>query len=150
MRSLLDHNPAAMPIQFTTTHRVQFSETDLAGVVHFSNFFRWMEEVEHAYFRSVGSSVATLSDEAHIGWPRVSATCDFLAPVRFEDEVQLVLRIVKLGEKSLNYEVEFLSGGKRIALGKITSVCCQITPQGMKSIPIPPALRQRLETGPAQ
>ena len=139
-----------MPIQFTTTHRVQFSETDLAGVVHFSNFFRWMEEVEHAYFRSVGSSVATLSDEAHIGWPRVSATCEFLAPVRFEDEVQLVFRIVRLGEKSLNYEVEFLSGGQRVALGKTTSVCCQITPQGMKSIPIPAELRQRLETGSAQ
>jgi YbgC/YbaW family acyl-CoA thioester hydrolase len=140
-----------MPTEFTATHRVQFSETDMAGVVHFSNFFRWMEEVEHAWFRSVGLSVAMLSDEAHVGWPRVSASCDFFAPVRFEEEVQLVLRIVKLGKKSLNYEVEFLSAaGKRIALGKTTSVCCQITPEGMKSIPIPPAIRQKLESGSAQ
>lgn len=139
-----------MPTEFTATHRVQFSETDMAGVVHFSNFFRWMEEVEHAWFRSVGLSVAMLNDEAHVGWPRVSTTCDFFAPVRFEEEVTLILRIVKLGEKSLNYEVEFRSAaGKRIALGKTTSVCCQITPEGMKSIPIPPAIRQKLETANA-
>ena len=133
----------------TVIHRVQFSETDMAGVVHFSNFFRWMEEVEHAWFRSVGLSVAMLSDEAHVGWPRVSATCDFFAPVRFEDEIKLALRIVKLGEKSLNYEVEFSSNGKRVALGKTTSVCCQLTPEGMKSIPIPPAIRQKLDGGTA-
>jgi YbgC/YbaW family acyl-CoA thioester hydrolase len=139
-----------MPSEFSVTHRVQFSETDMAGVVHFSNFFRWMEEVEHAYFRSLGLSVAMLTDEAHLGWPRVSATCDFFAPVRFEDEVKLTLRIVKLGEKSLNYEVEFTSHNKRIALGKTTSVCCQLTPAGMKSIPIPPAIRQKLEAGTAQ
>jgi acyl-CoA thioester hydrolase len=136
-----------MPSEFTVTHRVQFSETDVAGVVHFSNFFRWMEEVEHAYFRSVGLSVAMLNNEAHLGWPRVAATCDFFAPVRFEDEVKLVLRIVKLGEKSLNYEVEFTLAGKRVALGNTTSVCCQVTPEGMKSIPIPPAIRQKLESG---
>src|SRR5688500_16967097 len=136
-----------MPIQFSVTHRVQFSETDMAGVVHFSNFFRWMEEVEHAYFRSLGLSVALLTDETHLGWPRVSATCDFFAPVRFEEEVKLTFRITKLGEKSLNYEVEFSSNNKRIALGKTTSVCCQLTPEGMKSIPIPPAIRQKLESG---
>jgi YbgC/YbaW family acyl-CoA thioester hydrolase len=139
-----------MRTEFTIIHRVQFSETDMAGVVHFSNFFRWMEEVEHAWFRSIGLSVAMLNDEARLGWPRVSASCDFLAPVRFEDEVKLTFRIVKLGEKSLNYEVEFSSSGKRVALGKATSVCCQVTPQGMKSIPIPPAIRQKLKTGAAQ
>src|SRR3954454_11731606 len=99
-----------MPTEFTTRHLVQFSETDMAGVVHFSNYFRWMEEVEHAFFRSVGLSVhpaATDPAAASISWPRVSAACEYLAPARFEDDVTLTLTVSRLGEKSLSYEVDF-------------------------------------------
>jgi acyl-CoA thioester hydrolase len=133
-----------MSIEFSTIHRVQFSETDLAGIMHFSNFFKMMEEVEHAFFRSIGLSVSMQHDDIHIGWPRVSATCDFSGPVRFEDEVQLKMRVVRVGEKSFTYEVEFLTGGKRIALGRITSVCCEVGIGEVKSIAIPDAIRAKL------
>ena len=133
-----------MPSEFSIKRRVQFSETDMAGIMHFANYFRLMEEVEHAFFRSVGLSVSMQHDDIHVGWPRVSASCDFSGPVRFEDEVELRLRVVRLGEKSLNYEVDFLLSGKRVALGKMTSVCCALEPQGMRSIPIPAELRRKL------
>src|SRR5687768_14149492 len=135
-----------MPKEFSTIHRVQFPETDLAGVVHFSNFFRWMEEVEHAFFRSVGLSVSMQHDGMHIGWPRVSAACEYFAPARFEDEVELRMTITKLGEKSMSYEVEFRCDGKKLAVGKTTSVCCQITGEGMKSVAIPGEIRSKLES----
>ncbi len=128
---------------FSITHRVQFSETDLAGIMHFSNFFKMMEEVEHAFFRSVGLSVSMQHDDIHIGWPRVSATCDFSGPVRFEDEVECQMRVGRVGEKSFTYEVEFLVKGKRVALGKTTSVCCAVGKE-MKSIVIPKAIRAKL------
>jgi YbgC/YbaW family acyl-CoA thioester hydrolase len=131
--------------EFSILRRVLFAETDMAGIMHFSNYFRMMEEVEHAFFRSVGLSVAMQHDGMHVGWPRVSTSCDFFGPVRFEQEVELKLRITKLGEKSLSYEVDFLLDGKRMALGKTTSVCCELRPDGtMRSIPIPDALRTRL------
>lgn len=133
-----------MPIEFSIKRRVQFSETDMAGIMHFANYFRMMEEVEHAFFRSVGLSVSMQHDDIHVGWPRVSASCDFSGPVRFEDEIELRLRVVRLGEKSLNYEVDFLLEGKRVALGKMTSVCCALEPNGMRSIPIPAELRKKL------
>jgi YbgC/YbaW family acyl-CoA thioester hydrolase len=133
-----------MPQDFTIKHRVQFSETDMAGIVHFSNYFRLMEEVEHAFFRSIGMSVVMQHDGMHIGWPRVAANCEYFGPARFEDELDLVLRIVRLGEKSLSFEVDFLLAGRRIAQGKITSVCCRIEEGGMKSIAIPEALRAKL------
>ncbi len=116
----------------------------MAGIMHFANYFRMMEEVEHAFFRSVGLSVSMQHDDIHVGWPRVSASCDFSGPVRFEDEIELRLRVVRLGEKSLNYEVDFLLEGKRVALGKMTSVCCALEPNGMRSIPIPAELRKKL------
>ncbi len=116
----------------------------MARVVHFSNLFRWMEEVEHAYFRARGLSVAMQHDGAEIGWPRVSASCEYFAPARFEDEVELRLKITKLGSKSLNYEVDFLKGSELIARGKISAVCCALTPNGMSAIAIPESIKAKL------
>jgi YbgC/YbaW family acyl-CoA thioester hydrolase len=129
---------------FSVTHRVQFSETDMAGIVHFSNFFRWMEEVEHAFFRSVGLSVSMQHDGLHLGWPRVSTACDFFGPVRFEDEVELKLRVTKVGEKSFNYEVDYAVAGRAVARGRTTSVCCVLEGGKMRSVPIPDAIRAKL------
>ena len=136
-----------MPTEFSVTHRVQFSETDMAGIVHFSNFFKWMEEVEHAFFRSVGLSVAMRHDGQHLGWPRVSTGCDFFGPVRFEDEVELKLRVTKVGEKSFNYEVDYAVAGRPVALGRTTSVCCVLEDGKMRSIPIPDLVRAKLTEG---
>src|SRR5215212_4551621 len=129
---------------FSHTRRVQFSETDLAGIVHFSNYFRWMEEVEHAFFRSIGLSVSMQHDGMHVGWPRVSTGCEFFGPIRFEDEVELHMRVTKVGEKSFNYEVDFNVAGRRVALGKMTSVCCALEGGRMRSIAIPATIREKL------
>jgi 4-hydroxybenzoyl-CoA thioesterase/acyl-CoA thioester hydrolase len=133
-----------MPATFHHKRRIQFSETDLAGVVHFANFFRMMEEVEHAFFRSLDLSVVMLHEATEIGWPRVAASCEFFGPLKFEDEVELVLRVTKVGEKSFNYECEFLLGGRRVALGKMTSVCCQMLDGHMQSMRIPEGIRKKL------
>ena len=139
-----------MPAEFSILRTVAFAETDMAGIAHFANYFRWMEEVEHAFFRSVGLSVSMQHDGMHVGWPRVSTACEFFGPVRFEDEVQLRLRVVKLGDKSFSYEVDFVLKGRRMALGKTTSVCCELRPDGtMRSIPIPPSIREKLDPGEA-
>lgn len=129
---------------FSIARRIQFSETDMAGIVHFANFYRMMEEVEHAFFRSVGLSVSMQHDGLHVGWPRVSASCEFFGPLKFEDEVELCMRVVRVGDKSFSYEVDFLVEGRRVALGKTTSVCCSIEDAGMKSIAIPAAIREKL------
>ena len=137
-----------MTPQFSFTRRIQFSDTDMAGIVHFANYFRMMEEVEHAYFRSIGLSVSMQHDGMHIGWPRVSAACEYFGPIRFEDDVELHLRVTKVGEKSFNYEVDFMLAGKRMALGKITSVCCVLERGTMRAIPIPSTLRAKLTATP--
>jgi acyl-CoA thioester hydrolase len=136
-----------MPEPFSITRRVQFAETDMAGIVHFANYFRWMEEVEHALFRSMGLSIAMRRDGIDIGWPRVNVGCEYYAPLRFEDEVQLRLRVTKVGSKSLSYEVDFLLGGKLVALGKSTSVCCRHDNANgtLAAIAIPDDIREKLK-----
>ena len=138
-----------MAAEFSISRRVQFAETDMAGVVHFSNYFRWMEEVEHAFFRAVGLSVVMQHEGREISWPRVNVECEYFGPLRFEDEVQLRLRVMKLGEKSFTYEVDFMKSGKQVALGKVTSVCCAVQPQGgFTAIAIPPEIKEKLTAGP--
>lgn len=69
---------------FTIKRRVQFAETDLAAILHFANYYKFMEEVEHSFWRSVGQSVMTETDGAVISWPRVKTGCEYFAPAHFE------------------------------------------------------------------
>ena len=59
-----------MATGFRYSRRVQFSETDLAGIAHFSAYFRFMEEAEHALWRAAGLSIGAA--ETTGGWPRVA------------------------------------------------------------------------------
>ena len=92
------HEIPSNTIPFNITRRVQFAETDMAGVLHFSNYYRWMEEIEHAFWRSCGLSV--IIDTGEISWPRVKTGCEHYAPARFEDEVLLTLRVINVGDQN--------------------------------------------------
>ena len=130
---------------FQTQKRVEFRDTDTAGIMHFTGFFGWMEEVEHEALRSVGLSVVIPTDDGKISWPRVSANCDFVSPVRFEDNVDIKLRLQKLGEKSAQYNFEISCDERLIATGSLTSVCCLVANQQVESISIPDWIREKLE-----
>lgn len=135
-----------MPREWTVTRRVSFVETDLAGVMHFSNYLRWMEDAEHAFWRSLGRSVHITNGSSPVSWPRASVTCDYLAPVRFEDELELRFRITRIGKRSMQYEVDFRKSDERVALGKTTTVCCTINHGRFESIDIPQDVRDLLES----
>ena len=81
-----------MPTEYVLNRRVQFCETDASGFVHFSWYFKYMVEAEHALWRSVGMGIAPPKPE--FGFPRVNAACDFEAPLKFEDEVEVHIAVV--------------------------------------------------------
>jgi len=135
-----------MAAEFSMSRRIQFAETDMAGVLHFSNYFRLMEEVEHAFWRSLGLTVYMRERDPHLSWPRVSVQCEYFAPLRFEDEVKLHFVVTKIGSKSLHYDVEFLRGEERCARGKATAVCCKTDAGGLfEAMAIPDEIRSRLQ-----
>jgi acyl-CoA thioester hydrolase len=131
--------------EFTMKRRVQFSEIDRAGVLYFGNYYRFMEEAEHAFWRSMGVSVVTEIDGREISWPRVRTSCEYYAPARFEDELELALRVTKVGSRSVGFEVEFTCEGRRIALGRMTVVFCTIGAGKFRPVSIPESLRGILE-----
>ena len=108
-----------MHSEFHTTRRVEFSDTDMAGIVHFSRFFVFMEAAEHAFLRSLGTSVSTEWGGNKIGWPRLEATCTYLSPAVFEDVLDIHLRVIRKGTKSLTYRFDFFRGEMAIASGEL-------------------------------
>ena len=144
-----------MPYEYKAVRRVEFSETDLAGIVHYANFFRYMETAEHAFFRSLGVSIVTTTTDPPVGWPRVHASCDFRQPLRFEDEFEIHLLVAEKKSKALSYLIKFrkLNGPApvEVARGKLTVVCVTRDAHGkMSATTIPAAIAGQIEAAPAE
>ncbi|MEX2114573.1 MAG: thioesterase family protein [Pirellulales bacterium] len=134
-----------MPLQYKTSRRVEFRDTDAAGMAHFSAFFVWMEQAEHELLRYLGLTVHASDDQGLISFPRVAARCDYQRSVRFEDILDIEIEIVRLGQKSVTYECNFSQAGRPVASGQTTSVCCRFDNDGTpKSIPIPTDIAEKL------
>jgi acyl-CoA thioester hydrolase len=130
---------------FRTSRRVEFSDTDAAGIAHFTAFFRWMEQAEHELLRSVALSVFMQMDGQEITWPRVSSKCDFRSMAKFEEVLEMATSIARLGEKSVTWSFHFTIGPRDVASGEITTVCCRVNPDGtLISTSIPPLFLTKL------
>jgi YbgC/YbaW family acyl-CoA thioester hydrolase len=127
--------------------RVEFVETDMAGIVHFSRFYIWMEQLEHEFFRSIGLSIMQqLEDGTVIGWPRVSAQCRFESPARYDELITARLTIQRIGVKSLTFDVVFRRGERVLARGSMKTVCCRLRPgHELESLEIPALYLERIQ-----
>jgi YbgC/YbaW family acyl-CoA thioester hydrolase len=141
-----------MPPQFTYTRRVQFSDTDMAGIVHFANFYRFMEEAEHEMFRSLGIRIVEEQpDGTVVGWPRVRCSCSFEAPAYYDDLVEVDVTITRVGVKSLTMSFVFRRGATRLAAGDLKTVFCRFKAAGeFESIAIPAKYADRLVEAPPE
>ena len=142
-----------MPYEFIATRRVEFSDTDMAGIMHYSNFFRFMETAEHGFYRSLGFSVVDSNLNPRVGWPRVHAECDYKKPLRFEDVVEIHLLVIEKRAKAIRFQFRFrkINGesSEEVARGALTVVCVTHAPDGsMKSAPIPPEIGVKIEVAP--
>jgi len=116
-----------MAAPFRTERRVEFRDTDAAGLVHFTAFFHWMESAEHALWREIGVElIAHEPGGGIVSWPRVSASCDYERAVRFGDVVEIEVRVVKVGRSSVTFGFAFAHASVRIASGTIVAVRCQL------------------------
>jgi acyl-CoA thioester hydrolase len=133
--------------EYRLRRRVQFYETDAAGIVHFSWFFRYMEEAEHALWRAAGISIHPPQSE--IGWPRVGASCEFRRPLRFEDEFEVQLRVAEITRRTMRYACVLAQGDLVVASGELTIACVLKRPnEAMRSIDIPADVAARFQVAP--
>lgn len=134
---------------FAYRRRVQFPETDATGIVHFTNFFKYVEEAEHAMWRSVGLSIAPPG--ATIGWPRVAASLEYRRPLRFEDEFDVHIRVAEKTRKTIRYEAELRKGDEVLAAGSLTIICVRrVAGEPLRAIDIPPEIDACFAVAPAE
>lgn len=144
-----------MAYEYKIVRQVEFSDTDMAGIMHFSNFFRFMEAAEHAFFRSLGYSIH-MTDPEPLGWPRVHADCDFSYPLRFEDSVEIRLLVREKRKKSIVYSVVFRKLNEQpereVARGTLAVACVKRDPATGKltGVPIPQAVADKIDVAPAE
>ena len=132
-----------MPVsEYRGKRRVQFYETDAAGIVHFSWFYRYMEEAEHALWREAGLSIH--EPGSHIGWPRVAASFEFVRPLRFDDEFDVHVRIAAMTTRTIRYTCTIEKDGARIASGSMTIMCVRRDGEKMESAEFPHEIMTRL------
>jgi acyl-CoA thioester hydrolase len=130
--------------EYRFTRRVQFYETDVAGIVHFSWFYRYMEEAEHALWREAGLSIHP--HDSDIGWPRVSASFDFHRALRFEDEFDVWLRIVELTNRRIRYACLLEKQKQKMATGAMAVACVRKrSDRTLEAIDIPAEIASRFE-----
>lgn len=140
--------PEAAVSELVVRRRVQFRETDAAGLVHFSCFFNYMEEAEHALWRSAGLTI--FDRDALVHWPRLATAFEYHAPLRFEEEFEVRIRIVELGERTIRYACHVSRGEVKIASGQLTAVCVIKRPgEPIRSTAIPEAIRSRFAVAAA-
>ena len=136
-----------MASEYRLRRRVQFYETDAAGIVHFSWFFRYMEEAEHALWRAAGLSIHPPGTE--VGFPRRATSFEFYRALRFEEEFEICIRVAAMDANTMRYRCELSRGGERIAGGDLTITCVsKRANEPMKTIPIPADIAARFRPAP--
>ena len=148
---MTDDTPSYPVSEFHTRRRIEFADTDMAGIVHFARFFVFMETAEHELLRSLGAEVHMTHEGRDLGWPRVNASCEYFRPLQFGDQVDIVVRVVRKGRTSVTWQSSFYHDGDLVARGRVTSVCCFVDGPRPEPTPIPPIIADRLEeAGPEE
>ena len=135
---------------------MEFSDTDMAGIMHFANFFRFMEGTETAFLRSLGLSIDGNKLGETIGWPRVHAQCEFIHPLCFEDLVEVHLLVREKSKKSIVYTFIFRNlneqPAREVARGTLVVVCVRRHPHSgaMTPVPIPQFIADKIQTAPPE
>lgn len=135
-----------MSTPFYTSRLVEFADTDMAGIIHFAAYFRYMESAEHELLRSMGFSVYSEIDGVPVSFPRVAAACEFDSPSRCEDMLDIAVTVRHVGNTSVTYGFDFSTQGRDVAHGTMTSVCCRVEHgKPPESMAIPEALAKQLK-----
>lgn len=106
-----------MAAAITIERRIEWIDTDAAGIWHHSVIVRWTEEAEAELHRRLG-----IIEDTFGATPRVRTEFDFGVALRFDDEVEITLSVEALGETSITYFVEVRNSGREVVNGRMVAV----------------------------
>ena len=121
--------------------RVYYEDTDLAGIVYYANYLKFIERARTEWVASLGVDQMALKAEAGIVFAVRRVEADYLRPAKFGDELLVETELQAQGGARLVLEQVVLRGGERLFVAQVTLVC--LTEDG-HAARMPAALRARL------
>ncbi len=130
---------------FTVDIPVRWVDTDALRVVHYSNYFRYVEAAEEELYLSLGFTFKELNERHKIAIPRVEAFCSFKAPARFGDIVTVTLRVDDRTEKTMKYsfKIHRKSDSESLCTGYLKIIGLDLV--DWKATALPPDIMDRVE-----
>lgn len=128
----------------------------MAGLVHFSNFFKYMETAERDFFEAAGLDLINTKPGEVVGWPRARAECKFSAPLRFGETIDIHLAVKSMKDRSIDYQFRIFRrnpDGTRTQAGKghMTTILTELSDAGtLRSIELTEAVRSKISEAPAE
>jgi acyl-CoA thioester hydrolase len=131
---------APNPARIVLRRRIEWIDTDAAGIYHWTTAFRLAEAAEAALHTALG-----IADRTFGVTPRVSVAAEFRRPLRFNDPVEVALAVEAVGRSSVRYALAITGPEGPAMSGQVTSVL--IDGDSKRAVPWPDDLRAALESG---
>ena len=128
-----------------TPFRVRYNETDAQGVVFYGNYAIYYDCAITEYLRGIGYDYKNQVRDTGTDFHIVKLEVEYAAPLRFDDEIEVGVRVDRLGRASLSFETAvFLKGqDEPSSIGHVTWVNADQSTG--KSAPVPEKLRGLIE-----
>lgn len=105
------------PASIVVRRRIEWADTDASGKYHNTVAFKLAEQAETRLLTALG-----LAEEIYGRLPRVHMSLDMTDALRFNDEVEVELRVEDVGRTSLAYGFEVRRDGRSVATGRMVAV----------------------------
>jgi acyl-CoA thioester hydrolase len=124
--------------------RVNFGDTDKAGIVYYPNFFKWFDIAGHQFFRSIGLAPVKLQEEQEIIIPLLDAQCTFEKPLYYDDIITLITKVGEINNKTFRLRHEIFRDDVRICHGYELRGWVKREGDNMFAVPIPEDVKSML------
>ena len=106
------------------TKTAKYYETDQMGVIHHSNYIRWMEEARVDMLNQIGYPYRRFEEMGYIS-PVLHVDCEYKKSVKFDNEVKITIRLQEAGRVkfTLRYDIYNLSEGGVLSASGTTTHC---------------------------
>lgn len=110
------------------TLRVYYEDTDLAGIVYYANYLKFIERARTEWVRSLGIDQVALKADAGIVFAVRRVEADYLRPARFDDVLRVETALVQATGARIVLAQDVWRGNERLFTAQVTLVC--LTDQG--------------------
>lgn len=122
--------------------RVYYEDTDLAGIVYYANYLRFIERGRSEWVRAQGLDQVALKADHGIVFAVRKVDADYLKPAKFDDELQVTTELLALGGSRIDLRQEVWRGADRLFTAAVTLVCLSVEGRALR---IPAEIRTSLQ-----